>query len=67
MTQKMQLLTPNIRLNDKLNGHHDNFKTHPTYNTDGMGNCLKQPGQLINRPVKSMRVTLFPLIIICVP
>ena len=31
-----------------------------------MGNCLQQPGQLRNRPQKSMRVTLFPLIkILC--
>ena len=36
-------------------------------NTDGMGNCLQQPGQLINWTVKSMRGTLLPLIKIYVP
>ena len=45
----------------------DNFKTNPTPNTDGMGNCLQQPGQLLNRPQKSMRETTSQLIKLCVP
>jgi hypothetical protein len=36
-------------------------------NTDGMGNCLRQPGQLRNQLHKSMRVYLNPLIKISVP
>jgi len=37
------------------------------HNTDGMGNCLQQPGQLRNRPQKSMRETTSQLINIFVP
>ena len=36
-------------------------------NTDGIGNCLQQPGQLSNQLHKSMRSKLFPLIKISVP
>ena len=36
-------------------------------NTDGMGNCLRQPGQLSNQLHMSMRSKLFPLIKISVP
>jgi len=32
-------------------------KTH--YNTDGLINCLRQPGQLDNQPLKSMPITSF--------
>jgi hypothetical protein len=35
--------------------HRDSFKINPTYNTDGIGNCLQQPGQLGNQLHKSMR------------
>ena len=37
------------------------------YNTDGMGNCLRQPGQLGNQPQKSMRENLKQLIKLSVP
>jgi hypothetical protein len=56
-----------LRLDDRVFVHHDSFKTNPTYNTDGMGNCLRQPGQLSNQHHKSMRSTLFSLIKILVP
>jgi hypothetical protein len=36
-------------------------------NTDGMGNCLQQPGQLLNQLKKSMRETTSQLIKLCVP
>ena len=36
-------------------------------NTDGIGNCLRQPGQLGNQLHKSMRSNLNPLIKICIP
>jgi hypothetical protein len=38
----------------------------PAYNTDGMGNCLQQPGQLSNQLNKSMRSALVQLIKISV-
>jgi hypothetical protein len=47
--------------------NHDSFTTNPTYNTDGIGNCLQQPGLLSNQPHKSMRSKSFPLIKISVP
>jgi hypothetical protein len=47
-------------------------KIHPArqkYNTcansDGLINCLRQPGLLLNRPPKSMRVNTKPLIKSC--
>ena len=40
---------------------------HTFANTDGMGNCLQQPGQLRNQLHKSMRENLNPLINICIP
>ncbi|MDO9581442.1 MAG: hypothetical protein Q7J06_12920, partial [Bacteroidales bacterium] len=36
-------------LDEKITAHRDNFKTRPTANTDGIGNCLQQPGQLSNQ------------------
>ncbi len=36
-------------------------------NTDGIGNCLQQPGQLLNQLRKFMRETFLPLIKISVP
>ena len=39
-----------LRLDDRVFVHHDSFKTNPTYNTDGIGNCLQQPEQFRNRP-----------------
>ena len=56
-----------LRLDDIVFVHHDSFKTNPTYNTDGMGNCLQQPGQLLNQPKQSMRETTSQLIKFCVP
>ena len=56
-----------LRLDDRVFVHHDSFKTNPTYNTDGMGNCLQQPGQLRNQLHKSMRVNFVSLIKLCVP
>ena len=44
----------------------DSFIINPTYNTDGIGNCLQQPGQLSNQLHKSMRSKSFPLIKISV-
>jgi len=38
-----------------------------TPNTDGIGNCLQQPGQLSNQLHKSMRVNLNPLIKLSIP
>ena len=49
---------------DKL---HMEFKFRTIANTDGMGNCLQQPGQLSNQLHKSMRSTLFSLIKISIP
>ena len=49
---------------DKL---HMEFKFRTIANTDGIGNCLQQPGQLSNQLHKSMRSTLFPLIKISAP
>ena len=36
-------------------------------NTDGIGNCLQQPGQILNQLEKSMRETTSQLIKFCVP
>ena len=44
-----------------------NYKINNCANTDGMGNCLRQPGQLLNRLKKSMRETASQLIKHCVP
>ena len=41
--------------------HPDSFKISPKPNTDGMGNCLQQPGQLDNQHQKSMRLNLISL------
>jgi len=46
--------------------HHDN-KIGPKHNTDGIGNCLQQPGQLSNQLHKSMRSDLIQLIKLLVP
>jgi len=40
-------------------------KNNPTYNTDGMGNCLQQPGQPHYQPPKSMVLNLSQLIKSC--
>jgi hypothetical protein len=40
------------------------FKNTPA-NSDGLINCLRQPGQLRNQPQKSMRVNSSQLIIFC--
>ena len=37
-----------LRLDDRVFAYHDNFKTNPTYNTDGLINWLRQPGQIRN-------------------
>jgi hypothetical protein len=44
----------------------DSFKISPTANTDGLINWLRQPGQLLNKPPKSMRVNFSPLIKSCI-
>jgi len=54
-------------LDEKITAHRDNFKTRPTANTDGIGNCLQQPGQLINQLNKSMQSGLIQLIKLLVP
>ena len=36
-----------------------------TANSDGLINCLPQPGQLRNQPPKSMRLNFNPLIKFC--
>jgi len=41
--------------------HRDSFKISPTHNTDGIINCLRQPGQFLNRLQKSMRANSFRL------
>jgi len=38
------------------------LKLHTFANTDGLINCLRQPGQFRNLPQKSMRVNINPLI-----
>ena len=43
----------------------DRFKINPKPNSDGLLNCLCQPGLLLNRPPKSMRVKSSPLIKFC--
>jgi len=45
----------------------DSFKICTNANTDGMGNCLQQPGQLSNQLHKSMRSNLIPLIKLSAP
>jgi hypothetical protein len=48
-------------MDDRVFLHLDNFKNNPKPNTDGMGNCLQQPGQLSNQLPKSMRSGLIQL------
>ena len=43
------------------------LRIKPAYNTDGIGNCLQQPGQLSNQLHKSMRSNLIPLIKLFIP
>jgi hypothetical protein len=43
---------------------HDNLK-NTSYNSDGLINCLLQPGLLLDQPKKSMRVNSFQLIKLC--
>jgi hypothetical protein len=43
-----------VDLDEKIWSHPDNFKI-TSYNSDGLLNCLCQPGLLLNRPQKSMR------------
>jgi hypothetical protein len=45
-------------MDDRVIVHLDSYKINPTYNTDGLINCLPQPGQLRNQPHKSMRENL---------
>ena len=53
------------RLDDRVLVHLDSFKINPTYNSDGLINCLRQPGQLHNQLPKSMREKFNPLIKFC--
>ena len=41
------------------------IKKSTAANTDGLINCLRQPGLLLNRPPKSMREKYYPLIKYC--
>ena len=43
----------------------DSFKINPTYNSDGLINCLLQPGQFYLSIQKSLRVEFNPLIKSC--
>ena len=45
--------------------HPGSFKINPTYNSDGLINCLLQPGLLLDQPLKSMRANSFQLIKFC--
>jgi hypothetical protein len=49
-------------MDDRVIVHLDSYKINPTYNTDGLINCLLQPGLLLDRPLKSMRANSFQLI-----
>ena len=53
--------------NETSPSHPDSFKINPKPNTDGMGNCLQQPGLLSNQLHKSMRSCLIQLIKFLVP
>jgi len=46
----------------KIRFLHDKIKLLRPHNTDGMGNCLRQPGQFRNQLQKSLRENLNPLI-----
>ena len=54
-----------LGLDDRVLVHHDSFKTNPTYNTDGLINCLRQPGQPHYQHPKFMVFYLFKLIKSC--
>jgi hypothetical protein len=58
---------PRQSYSETLSLHPDNFKISPKPNTDGMGNCLQQPGQLDNQHQKSMRLNLISLNKFCLP
>jgi hypothetical protein len=45
--------------------HHDSFKIGRNANSDGLINCLLQPGLLLDKPQKSMRSNSFQLIKFC--
>jgi hypothetical protein len=47
--------------------HQDSFKINPTYNTDGIVNCLLQPGQVRNQLHKSILSTSFHLLNLVYP
>jgi len=51
---------------EQIELNHD-LKLQRKPNTDGMGNCLQQPGQLSNQLHKSMRSGLIQLIKFSVP
>jgi hypothetical protein len=64
----LQFLPPlwlDHRLDDKVLIYQDGFNINPTYNTDGLINCLLQPGLLHNQPLKSMQANSFQLIKFC--
>jgi hypothetical protein len=50
-----------VDLDEKISSHPDNFK-NTSYNSDGLINCLRQPGQLHYQPPKSMVLNLSQLI-----
>jgi hypothetical protein len=45
--------------------YRDSFNFNPTYNTDGLINCLRQPGLLFKRLQKSLLVNINSLIKSC--
>jgi len=56
-----------LRLDDRVFVHHDSFKINPTYNTDGIINCLLQPGHIRNQLFTSMLDTSFLLLKLVYP
>jgi hypothetical protein len=52
-----------ISYNETTFGYRDSLKA--AYNSVGLINWLRQPGQIRNRPPKSMRVDIDPLIKSC--
>jgi hypothetical protein len=61
---RFQTLTDGFKTNFS---RHDSFKIAPAPNSDGLINCLRQPGQLQSQPLKSMRENFQPFINFCAP
>jgi hypothetical protein len=56
---------PDRGLDERVFTHPDSFKINPTYNSVGLINWLRQPGQPHYQPQKSMRVNINALIKFC--